>query len=522
VIGVGGMAWCASLLSTMLICGADAVRARSKRHSSLIHTASVPGAEFRGTFRDLELWVDKPKGPRPLGVNESLWVIEYPTAEAMAAERRRAELGGLVVTLQEKLSLVVEGNVPAVMGYDACGSETDKTVLSVPNYEVSERPMPAGTAQQALQRARTADPSIQALLNAVSRDRITTTLDKLQSYTSRRSESGSAGLTPAADWIAGQLAGYGFQVSRDSFRSDYTPQIVAELVGEVEPEKVVVYGAHLDSTAGWGSGATSRSPGADDNGSGSSAVLEFAKIVNMLGLRFKHTIRLCLFTGEEQGLIGSRALARRWSQEGVNVIAMFNTDMIGYRQPGTPIQINLMNRRGDANLLNIARQVTNTYLPGIPNGNTSACCSDQQSFVENGFPAAGYFETPGSSVYYPQYHRSTDLLRYLDPEQIATQAKAAFAATAVMAEVMSSSPSPTPPSPTPPSPTPPSPTPPSPTPPSPTPPSPPPPSPTPPNGGCEHEKDCNVNPWCRNTGYEEWCRQQGQFGACPAPYCKQT
>merc|ERR1719429_408107 len=351
-------------------------------------------------------------------------------------------------------------------------------------------------------QAQSADPWILSLLDQVSLSSIVGTITKLQNYTSRNSASGSAGLDPAADWAAQQLRDYGFQVTRDTFRSDYTPQIIAELTGTESPEKIVVFGAHLDSTAGWGSGATSRSPGADDNGSGSSAVLEFAKIINMLGLRFKHTIRLCLFTGEEQGLIGSRALARRWSQEGVNVIAMFNTDMIGYRQPGTPIQINLMNRRGDANLLNIARQVTNTYLPGIPNGNTSACCSDQQSFVENGFPAAGYFETPGSTVYYPQYHRQTDLLQYLDPEQIATQAKAAFAATALMAEVMSSSP--TPPSPTPPPPTPPSPTPPSPT----------PPSPTPPTGGCEHETDCNVNPWCTSTGYEEWCRQQGQAGSC--------
>jgi len=93
----------------------------------------------------------------------------------------------------------------------------------------------------------------------------------------------------------------------------------------------------------------------------------------------------------------------------------------------------------------------------------------------------------------------------------------------------SSSPTPTPPSPTPTPPTPPTPTPtpptptPTPTPPTPTPtPTPPTPTPTPPTGGCEHEKDCSVNPWCRNTGYEEWCRQQGQTGACPAPYCKQT
>merc|ERR1719323_2579280 len=71
-----------------------------------------------------------------------------------------------------------------------------------------------------------------------------------------------------------------------------------------------------------------------------------------------------------------------------------------------------------------------------------------------------------------------------------------------------------PPTPAPPTPTPP--------PPSPTPTPPSPPSPTPPSGGCEHEKDCKVNPWCQNLGYEDWCRQQGQFGACPAPFCKRT
>merc|ERR1719350_145317 len=69
---------------------------------------------------------------------------------------------------------------------------------------------------------------------------------------------------------------------------------------------------------------------------------------------------------------------------------------------------------------------------------------------------------------------------------------------------------------------PPTPAPPTPTPPSPTPPSPPAPSPspTPPSTGeCVHQKDCDVSPWCTNTGFEEWCRTQGQSGSCPAPFC---
>merc|ERR1719414_2821501 len=78
------------------------------------------------------------------------------------------------------------------------------------------------------------------------------------------------------------------------------------------------------------------------------------------------------------------------------------------------------------------------------------------------------------------------------------------------------------PSPSPTPPTPPSPTPPPPTPPTPTPTPPPTPTPTPPTGSCEHQKDCDVNPWCRNTGYEAWCRQQGQAVVCPSPYCVRT
>merc|ERR1719429_712432 len=102
-------------------------------------------------------------------------------------------------------------------------------------------------------QAQSADPWILSLLDQVSLSSIVGTITKLQNYTSRNSASGSAGLDPAADWAAQQLRDYGFQVTRDTFRSDYTPQIIAELTGTESPEKIVVFGAHLDSTAGWGS-----------------------------------------------------------------------------------------------------------------------------------------------------------------------------------------------------------------------------------------------------------------------------
>jgi len=67
-----------------------------------------------------------------------------------------------------------------------------------------------------------------------------------------------------------------------------------------------------------------------------------------------------------------------------------------------------------------------------------------------------------------------------------------------------------PPTPTPPTPTTPTTSPPTPTPMPPTP---------PPTGECMHQKDCDVSPWCTDTGFEVWCRNQGQNGSCPAPYC---
>jgi len=74
---------------------------------------------------------------------------------------------------------------------------------------------------------------------------------------------------------------------------------VAEIRGTEKPEEVVVLGAHLDS---WDLGT-----GATDNGTGSMAVLEAARALQKLGVKPKRTIRFVLFTGEEQGLNGSRA-----------------------------------------------------------------------------------------------------------------------------------------------------------------------------------------------------------------------
>lgn len=82
---------------------------------------------------------------------------------------------------------------------------------------------------------------------------------------------------------------------------------VAEIRGAEKPEEVVILGAHLDS---WDLGT-----GATDNGTGSMAVLEAARALEKLGVKPKRTIRFVLFSGEEQGLNGSKAYVQAHKDE---------------------------------------------------------------------------------------------------------------------------------------------------------------------------------------------------------------
>ena len=74
---------------------------------------------------------------------------------------------------------------------------------------------------------------------------------------------------------------------------------VAELRGTERPDEVVILGAHLDS---W-----DLATGGTDNGAGAIAVLEAARILKASGVQPQRTIRFVLFTGEEEGLLGSQA-----------------------------------------------------------------------------------------------------------------------------------------------------------------------------------------------------------------------
>lgn len=99
-----------------------------------------------------------------------------------------------------------------------------------------------------------------------------------------------------------------------------TANIIATLKGTVNPELVYVVSSHYDSVE--------RGPGADDNTSGTSALLEAARI--MANNPMPCTIMFLAFSGEEAGLLGSREFVRQAQQNGINIIGALNNDMVGW------------------------------------------------------------------------------------------------------------------------------------------------------------------------------------------------
>jgi carboxypeptidase Q len=89
-------------------------------------------------------------------------------------------------------------------------------------------------------------------------------------------------------------------------RSSDTDQMGEDIIGEIpgtsEPDQVVMIGAHFDS---WHSGT-----GATDNGAGSAVMMEVMRILKTLNLPMKRTVRIGLWSGEEQGIYGSAAYVK--------------------------------------------------------------------------------------------------------------------------------------------------------------------------------------------------------------------
>jgi Zn-dependent M28 family amino/carboxypeptidase len=249
-------------------------------------------------------------------------------------------------------------------------------------------------------------------------------------------------LEQAAKYIEGVLEGYGYPVTRQVFTSRGKSVRNIDVVLEA-PKKdidVIVVGAHYDSAQG--------TPGANDNASGTAAVLELARLLRDLKDNAGKRIRLVLFVNEERPYygtpeMGSLNYARLLHERGERVTAMYSLETIGYfsDQPGSqryPAPFGaVFADKGDfisfVGMLNSRPLVQETmrsfrshtpfptiggvspgFIPGI-------AWSDHWSFAQYGFQAVMVTDT--APFRYPHYHRPTDTPDKIDYEKLARVVK---------------------------------------------------------------------------------------------------
>jgi len=185
----------------------------------------------------------------------------------------------------------------------------------------------------------------QEIADEVSQARIRAIVEKLVSFGTRHTLSSQTdpkrGIGAALRWTEDEFGRYSrgcggcLRVVKPSDtvtgRRVPTPTLITNVIaiqrGSVDPNRVVIISGHIDSRVTDPMNATADAPGANDDGSGTAAVIEAARVLSKH--KFPYTIVYAPLTGEEQGLLGGKILADYARAQGWEVIAQLNNDIIG-------------------------------------------------------------------------------------------------------------------------------------------------------------------------------------------------
>lgn len=209
----------------------------------------------------------------------------------------------------------------------------------------------------------------------------------------------SKGNNTSARYIKEHLNSYGLTATEINYSSTGR-NIVAVKTGALNPTKRFIISAHYDAVSDYG---------ADDNASGSSAVLEAARILSQY--TFENTIVFAFWDEEELGLKGAKNYAAAADQNGDNILGVLNMDMIGYDGDN--------DKRFDIDVRNIANsyQIKNDLLSVVSTHGLNlvgyvvdpgTLDSDHSAFWTQGYSAVLMGEAWSKNDITPGYHSSSD------------------------------------------------------------------------------------------------------------------
>jgi len=183
------------------------------------------------------------------------------------------------------------------------------------------------------------DQRLAKLAAEVSAARMKADVARLVSFGTRHTLSSQTdpkrGIGASLRWAEGQFRSFGLEVATPSevMTNDRAPNgvkitdVLGIQRGTERPNDVVIISGHIDSRVTDVMNATADAPGANDDGSGTAAVIEAARVLSKH--KFPGTIVYAALMGEEQGLFGGKVLANYAKAQGWNVIANLNNDIVG-------------------------------------------------------------------------------------------------------------------------------------------------------------------------------------------------
>jgi Peptidase family M28 len=304
------------------------------------------------------------------------------------------------------------------------------------------------------------DPAIAAATAKVSAERLKATDTRLVAFGTRSTFSEKSGdkrgVFAARSWIADQFreiakASHGrMTVAYDSYvqkadgkriaRDVEISSVIATLKGDEPGGRTYVMSSHYDSRNSDNADSTLDAPGADDNGSGTSAVLEAARV--MADLPTHATVIFATYDSEEQGLFGSAHHAATLKAAGVDVQGDLNNDIVGAsvgdqgeKNPGTvrifseaiavgadPAKVNAIGNENDSpsrELARYAQEVGDRYQTDfrgelVFRADRFLRGGDHESFNAAGFPAIRFTEPVETFAHQHQTVRTENGVEYGD------------------------------------------------------------------------------------------------------------
>jgi len=303
------------------------------------------------------------------------------------------------------------------------------------------KPLPVAQIEEAFPDVVEPDPIIQGMIDQVNETQVYTydrqlagelpvwVDDSWYIIATRNTKSGIP-IRKTTSFVGQHMANdLGLDVEYHVWYNSTNPNVIGEIPGLVNPDDIFIIGAHIDDING--------TKGADDNASGSVATLLAADILSQY--QWGCTLRFAFWTGEEQGLLGSKAYAMRAHNAGENIRGYLNLDMIAWNTPSSSPDIDIIYNSSmppTQQLAQLFADVVSTYnINLIPEISTHLSGgSDHSSFLGYGYAAILSIEDQDD--FNPSYHTSDDTPANTDPLYFTDFVKASIATYAHMSDCL--------------------------------------------------------------------------------------